>query len=193
MLTFYILVCAACMDPSRMASNRKRLMTEYPKQRPAVAALPAYVAGRKASGARIAALASNESHFAPLPAVLAAITEAAGQVNRYPDMASIALRDAIAAAAHVRPENVASARQSGCWLSRSPRCDPGDEVVSRGAPSAYDPVPVGRCGGCPRAVGGGTTTPQCDGGGDHRATKVVLLCSPTTRLGRPSTCRAGAP
>jgi len=170
-----------------MAPNRKRLMTEYPKQRPAVAALPAYVAGRKASGARIAALASNESHFAPLPAVLAAITEAAGQVNRYPDMASIALRDAIAAAAHVRPENVAVGPGSVGVLAQliTSVCDPGDEVVF--AWRSFEAYPIL----CQLAGAVGVRVPLAEERHDLPAmaaaiterTKVVLLCSPNNPTG----------
>jgi len=69
--------------------------------------LPAYVAGRKATGERVAALASNESHYPPLPKVLAAITSASARVNRYPDMATATLRDRIAEFAGVAPASVA--------------------------------------------------------------------------------------
>jgi histidinol-phosphate aminotransferase len=41
-------------------------------------------------------LSSNESPYGPLPSVVAAITEAGRQVNRYPDNACVALIDAIA-------------------------------------------------------------------------------------------------
>ena len=52
-------------------------------------------------------LSSNESPFGPLPSVVAAITEAGGQVNRYPDSGCVALVEAIAARHGVSPDHIA--------------------------------------------------------------------------------------
>ena len=41
--------------------------TAFPTLRGAVAGLPSYVPGRRSAGLDIAALASNESHYEPLP------------------------------------------------------------------------------------------------------------------------------
>jgi histidinol-phosphate aminotransferase len=62
--------------------------------RPDLAALPAYVPGRTVPGA--IKLASNEVPFGPLPGVVEAITAAARDTHRYPDMGVIALRDRLA-------------------------------------------------------------------------------------------------
>ena len=70
--------------------------TALPTLRGAVTGLPSYVPGRRSAGADIAALASNESHYEPLPAATAAVAEAAGRMNRYPDMAAVELRERIA-------------------------------------------------------------------------------------------------
>ena len=64
-----------------------------PRLRAEVASIPAYKAGRPAAvGAGPAfKLSSNENPYPPLPGVLAAATEAAGAVNRYPDFGSAEL------------------------------------------------------------------------------------------------------
>ena len=51
--------------------------------RPELAELPAYVEGKTIAGA--IKLASNETVHGPLPSVRAAIDQAIGAVNRYPD------------------------------------------------------------------------------------------------------------
>ncbi len=53
-------------------------------------------------------LSSNESPFGPLPSVVAAITEAAGRVNRYPDNGCVAMVEAIAARHGVSPDHIAT-------------------------------------------------------------------------------------
>ena len=72
--------------------------------RPMLASLPAYVPGRTVPGA--IKLASNETPYPPLPSVLARIAEAAAAVNRYPDNASVALTEALAAKYGVDAEQV---------------------------------------------------------------------------------------
>src|SRR5262245_11535876 len=52
-------------------------------------------------------LSSNESPFGPLPSVVSAITEAARQVNRYPDNGCVALIESIAARHGVTPDHIA--------------------------------------------------------------------------------------
>jgi histidinol-phosphate aminotransferase len=72
--------------------------------RPVLANLPSYVPGRTVPGA--IKLASNETPYPPLPSVVARIAEAAGDVNRYPDNASVALTAALAAKYGVDVEQV---------------------------------------------------------------------------------------
>lgn len=102
-----------------------------PRLRAAVAALPAYVAGRKAIGDQIAPLASNESHYPPLPAAVAAIGAAAARVNRYPDMATTALRERLAEVNGVGIDEIAVGPGSVGVLSQlvAAVCDAGDDVV----------------------------------------------------------------
>jgi histidinol-phosphate aminotransferase len=72
--------------------------------RPTLATLPAYVPGRTVPGA--IKLASNETPYPPLPSVVARIAEAAADVNRYPDNASVELTAALAAKYGVDVEQV---------------------------------------------------------------------------------------
>jgi histidinol-phosphate aminotransferase len=67
--------------------------------------MPAYVPGRTVPGA--IKLASNETPYPPLPSVVERITQAASQINRYPDNGSQALTEAIAAKYGVSPDQVA--------------------------------------------------------------------------------------
>jgi len=73
--------------------------------RATLATLPSYVPGRNIPGA--IKLASNETPYPPLPHVLARITEAAGNINRYPDSNSTELTHALAAKYGVADERVA--------------------------------------------------------------------------------------
>ena len=70
-----------------------------PQPRAAVLAIHAYVAGEaKLPGVnRIIKLSSNEGAFGPPPSAQAAYTKAAGDIHRYPDGGSLALRNAIGA------------------------------------------------------------------------------------------------
>lgn len=105
--------------------------TALPILRGAVAGLPPYVPGRRSLGADIAALASNESHYEPLPSAVAAVAEAAGRMNRYPDMAAVDLRERLALHLGVSANEVAVGPGSVGVLQQiiTGLCDAGDEVV----------------------------------------------------------------
>ncbi|WP_412540744.1 histidinol-phosphate transaminase [Longispora sp. K20-0274] len=100
--------------------------------------LPNYVPGR--SPADLARelgipeaikLASNEVPYGPLPGVVEAVTEAATNAHRYPDMGVVALRHRLAELYEVDADNVAT----GCGsvalaeILVKATCVPGDEVV----------------------------------------------------------------
>lgn len=68
-------------------------------------AVPAYRQGRSAP-AGASKLSSNESPHPPLPAVLAAVHDRLGAINRYPDMSAAALRAQLAARYDVDPDLV---------------------------------------------------------------------------------------
>jgi histidinol-phosphate aminotransferase len=97
--------------------------------RSAMAALPAYVAGRKTPGAVI--LASNESPYGLLPSVAATITGLTAGVSRYPDMTSSRLVEAIAAHHAVPADRVAVGAGSVEVVGQIAAAvvDAGDEVI----------------------------------------------------------------
>jgi histidinol-phosphate aminotransferase len=97
--------------------------------RPMLASLPAYVPGRSVPGA--IKLASNETPYPPLPSVLARIAEAAADINRYPDNASVALTEALAAKYGVDVEQVrvGCGSVSLCTQLVQAVADADDEVV----------------------------------------------------------------
>eukprot|EP01034_Spumella_vulgaris_P047008 gene47008-58650_t len=71
-----------------------------PQPRAHVSAIPTYVPGKPPTprpGVTTYKLSSNENPYPPLPGVVTAATEAAAVMNRYPDMGSTALYDALAA------------------------------------------------------------------------------------------------
>ena len=72
--------------------------------RPTLATLPSYVPGRTVPGA--VKLASNETPYPPLPHVVARITEAASEINRYPDNSAAELTAVLAAKYAVGVEHV---------------------------------------------------------------------------------------
>lgn len=164
--------------------------TALPTLRGAVAGLPSYIPGRRGAGADIAALASNESHYDPLPAAMAAVAEAAGRMNRYPDMAAVELRERLALHLGVTREEVAGGPGSVGVLQQiiTGLCDAGDEVVFAWRSFEAYPILVELAGA--RAV----RIPLDDAEGhDLEAmaaavtarTKVILLCTPNNPTGVP--------
>ncbi len=118
---------AAVRDPQTDSAGA----AESPRPRAAVRELPAYVAGRRADSAAIAALASNESHFPPLPSVLDVVAHSAATLNRYPDNGALELRESIATHLGVDTDEVAVGPGSTGVLQQiiTAVCDAGDEVV----------------------------------------------------------------
>ncbi|GGI01696.1 histidinol-phosphate transaminase [Arthrobacter liuii] len=164
--------------------------TKLPTLRSAVTGLPAYVPGRRSAGADIAALASNESHYDPLPAATAAVAEAAGRMNRYPDMAAVELRERLARHLGVTVDEVAVGPGSVGVLQQiiTGLCDAGDEVVFAWRSFEAYPILVELAGARPVRV------PLDDAEGhdlDAMAaavtdrTKVILLCTPNNPTGVP--------
>ncbi|HWC33398.1 MAG TPA: histidinol-phosphate transaminase [Mycobacteriales bacterium] len=153
--------------------------------RPAMASLPAYVAGRKAPGAVV--LASNESPYGLLPAVAATIDGLTDGVSRYPDMTSAALLDAIAAHHGVTADRVAVGAGSVEVVGQiaSAVLDAGDEVVFGWR--AFEAYPI------ITTVAGGTAVkvPLRDEVHDIDAmaaavtprTRLVIVCNPNNPTG----------
>lgn len=155
--------------------------------RAAVAALPAYVPGARPSG-QAWKLSSNENPFPPPAAVVSAITEAAGEVNRYPDMFATELVEALAAHVGVAPEQIVVGNGSVSVLQHVLEAvvEPGDEVVFPWRSFEAYPIVTAVAGGTPVTVP--VTT---DGRLDLLAmaaavgprTRAVLVCTPNNPTG----------
>src|SRR5688572_32941197 len=76
-------------------------------------------------------LSSNENPYPPLPGVLAAATEAAASMNRYPDMGALELLETLSERFGVPVSDLAVATGSVAVLYHllQAACSEGDEVV----------------------------------------------------------------
>ena len=157
--------------------------------RAAVAALPAYVPGaRPAEGAKLWKLSSNENPYPPLPSVLEAITRAAEETNRYPDMYATELVEALAAHVGVPADQVVVGNGSVAVLGHVLQAvvEHGDEVVFPWRSFEAYPIVVAVAGGI--AV---TVPVRADGRLDLPAmaaavtprTRVVMVCTPNNPTG----------
>lgn len=164
--------------------------TALPTLRGAVAGLPSYVPGRRSAGADIAALASNESHYEPLPAAVTAVAEAAGRMNRYPDMAAVELRERLAGHLGVTAEEVAVGPGSVGVLQQiiTGLCDAGDEVIFAWRSFEAYPILVELAGARPIRI----PLDHLEGhdlnamaAAVTERTKVILLCTPNNPTGVP--------
>jgi histidinol-phosphate aminotransferase len=155
--------------------------------RPDLAALPAYVPGRTVPGA--IKLASNEVPFGPLPGVVEAITEAARNTHRYPDMGVLALRDKLAAKYGVDPGRIVT----GCGsvalaehLARATCLDIHDEILFSWR--SFEAYPIITAAAGVRAV---KVANRADHGHDLPAmaaaitdrTRLVFVCNPNNPTG----------
>ncbi|WP_258805091.1 histidinol-phosphate transaminase [Pseudarthrobacter sp. NS4] len=161
-----------------------------PTLRSAVTGLPSYVPGRRSAGADIAALASNESHYCPLPAAITAVAEAAGRMNRYPDMAAVELRERIARHLGVTAAEVAVGPGSVGVLQQiiTGLCDTGDEVIFAWRSFEAYPILVELAGARPVRIPldhleGHDLDAMAAAVTDR--TKVILLCTPNNPTGVP--------
>jgi len=109
-------------------------MSRTVRLREALAAVPAYKPGKPAvrrEGVTAYKISSNENPYPPLPGVLQVVADAAGEMNRYPDMAVTALTDALAQSLGVPREHIATGTGSVGVLGQiiAATCDQGDEVI----------------------------------------------------------------
>ena len=162
-----------------------------PRIREALSRLPAYVPGKPAAapeGVTAYKLSSNENPYPPLPSVLTAVQEAAGTVNRYPDMAVTELTAALAHTLDVPAECLATGTGSVGVLGQviQATCDAGDEVVFAWRSFEAYPIVTTIAGAVP------VTVPLDEfHRHDLRAmaeaiterTRVVLICTPNNPTG----------
>jgi histidinol-phosphate aminotransferase len=151
--------------------------------------LPTYVPGRSIPGS--IKLASNEVPYGPLPGVVEAITRAATETHRYPDMGVLALREALAERYGVEVDQVATGCGSVAMAEHLTRvtCVPGDELLYSWRSFEAYPIIAATSGATSVRV---SNTP--DHGHDLVAmaaaitdrTRMVLVCNPNNPTGTPS-------
>ncbi|MCK0112111.1 histidinol-phosphate transaminase [Ornithinimicrobium sp. F0845] len=109
-------------------------MNDGVRLRKTLEGVPAYKPGKPAApveGLTAYKISSNENPYPPLPSVLDVVTEAAGRMNRYPDMAVAALTESLAERWAVPATHIATGTGSVGVLTQlvNITCEPGDEVV----------------------------------------------------------------
>jgi histidinol-phosphate aminotransferase len=159
-----------------------------------LARMPHYEAGLTIDDARKAAessdvvkLASNESPFGPHPAVIDAITRAAGEVNRYPDPSARVLRRRIAERHDTDPARVAVGNGS-CEIllaAAEALCEPGAEIVFAWPAFSMYPHLAALSGAREVRVPLAGDTHDLDAmlAEITAATQTVLLCNPNNPTG----------
>lgn len=149
-----------------------------PQIKPWIAAIEAYVPGKaKLDGiAEPVKLSSNENPMGPSPKAVAAMAAAAGAMHRYPDGASAALRDAIAAQHGLEPERIVCGTGSDelLQLLSLAYAGPGDEVLFVRHGFMVYPIAARRAGAEPVAA------PDRDYAADVDA--LLAAVTPRTRL-----------
>lgn len=165
-----------------MSADRVRL-------RAVVDDLPAYVPGASGPvGAAAFKLSSNENPYPPLPSVLAAIQDAAADVNRYPDMFATELTEAIADSLGVGADQVVAGAGSVAVLAHVLEvvAEPDTQVVLPWRSFEAYPIAVGLTGAeqvrVPVAEDGRLDLPAMAAAVTDR-TCAVLVCTPNNPTG----------
>jgi histidinol-phosphate aminotransferase len=168
----------------RHARHDRRRMTA--RIRADLDSLAGYAPGRGAP--ETVKLASNEMSAGPLPSVIAAISDAAAGVNRYPDNQATALVDRLALRLDVPPSQLAIGCGSVtlCQQLVQLTCGPADEVLF--AWRSFEAYPV-----ITQVVGAGQRTVPLRADHSHDlaamldaitpATRLVFVCSPNNPTG----------
>ncbi|MGH8824614.1 MAG: pyridoxal phosphate-dependent aminotransferase [Jiangellaceae bacterium] len=167
-------------------------MSSKPRLRSALDALPSYRPGRPAAatgeGPPIYKISSNENPYPPLPGVLEAVTEAAGVMNRYPDMFATGLVSAVAERFDVPASHVATGTGSVGVLQQvlQATAAEGDEVIYAWRSFEAYPIVVGISGATAVRV---PLDPSARHDLDAMAdaitgrTGLILVCSPNNPTG----------
>jgi histidinol-phosphate aminotransferase len=160
-----------------------------------LAALPSYKPGRNpADLARelglpeAIKLASNEVPFGPLPGVTEAVTAAALQLHRYPDMGVVALREELAKQYGVDPARIATGCGSVALCEHLAKATavPGDEILYSWRSFEAYPIITAGTGATsiqvPNTAGHGHDLDAMAAAITDR-TRLVMVCSPNNPTG----------
>ena len=162
-------------------------MTRVPI-RPNVKSIPLYVPGQRAAQPMAYKLSSNEAPFPPLPGVLAAVADAAAELNRYPNAVASQLARALAEHHQVEANQIViGAGSLGVLASLvAAFAGPGDQIIYPwrsfeaypllAAVAAVEAVqvPLAATGHLDLAAMAQAVTP---------ASRLILLCSPNNPTG----------
>lgn len=175
--------------------NSSETTPARPALRPAIAALPAYVPGaRPAPGAKVHRLASNENPFPPLPSVAEELAAELQGINRYPDMGTVDLLDALAThlteevGTPITPAHVATGTGSVAVLGHVLQAfvGPGDEVIYPWRSFEAYPIVVDVIGGSsvrvPLGLGASIDVDALAAAVTDR-TRVLIACTPNNPTG----------
>jgi histidinol-phosphate aminotransferase len=161
-----------------------------PRLRHALDSLPSYKPGKPAAASDrpMYKVSSNENPFPPLPGVLEAAVEAAGSMNRYPDMFATGLVDALATRFGVPAAHIATGTGSVGVLQQviQATATEGDEVVYAWRSFEAYPIVVGISGAASIRV-------PLDSDARHDLpamadaitdrTRLILVCTPNNPTG----------
>lgn len=160
-----------------------------PEPRKAISDLPGYVPGARGDGGPPPIkLSSNENPYGPLPSIVEAMSQAAAFVNRYPDMFSQNLSEAIGRRYDLDVERVVVGAGSVSILAHILQAfaEGGDEVIYAWRSFEAYPILVILSGATPIRVPL-TLTGEHDlkamAGAVTDRTRVVFLCSPNNPTG----------
>ncbi len=168
-----------------------RMPSESPRLRRALDTLPSYKPGRPAAASgdqKVFKISSNENPYPPLPGVLEAVIEAAGSMNRYPDMFATGLSEALATRFDVPVTHLATGTGSVGVLQQVVQATSaeGDEVVYAWRSFEAYPIVVGISGASsvrvPLASGARHDLDAMAAAITDR-TRLVLVCSPNNPTG----------
>ncbi len=164
--------------------------------RSAITALPAYVPGARIPvGASAYKVSSNENPYPPLPSVVSVISDAANDINRYPDMGNADIAEAVAQFLNESASEAALARGplkaehvvlgTGS-VAVAAHVDAGDEVIFPWRSFEAYPIITSVAGGVsvkvPLAAGGALDLDAMAQVITER-TKVILVCTPNNPTG----------
>ncbi|MDR2380962.1 MAG: aminotransferase class I/II-fold pyridoxal phosphate-dependent enzyme, partial [Bifidobacteriaceae bacterium] len=156
--------------------------------RASVEQLPAYKSGARPNGRLIHKLSSNELPYPPLPGVLAAVEDAAADLNRYPRMLAEELVDGIGRFYGLESNQVAVGAGAIAVLAHTMAAfvPEGAEVVYGWRSFEAYPILVGVAGARPVEVPlgpGGRLDLETMASAVTPKTRAILVCTPNNPTG----------
>ena len=157
--------------------------------RPGILDIDPYVGGESklASGRRAIRLAANENPFGPSPKAIEAYSALAGELHRYPDGASLAVRRAIGRVHNLDIERIVCGAGSDELIALLMRayCGPGDEVLHSQHGFLMYPISARAVGAEPVAAPERNLRTDVDSLLEHvtERTKAVFLANPNNPTG----------